>query len=113
MGQFGKNPLGDCGKHLPTVHGFDDFFGKLCHPEYRGRTGRLLVSKQSGDQKEVLLIQRTAQTARGHKCEDAGPLTRMAIIEMKMYAAKAKFTDKTVIRFRWSSSSISNQVGNI
>ncbi len=30
-GQFGKNHLGDRNKHLPTVHGFDEFFGNLCH----------------------------------------------------------------------------------
>jgi len=27
--QFGKNHLGDLNKHLPTVHGFDEFFGNL------------------------------------------------------------------------------------
>jgi arylsulfatase A-like enzyme len=26
-GQFGKNHLGDQDKHLPTAHGFDEFFG--------------------------------------------------------------------------------------
>lgn len=39
-GQFGKNHLGDRNEHLPTVHGFDEFFGVLYHlnvyeqPEY-------------------------------------------------------------------------------
>ena len=39
-GQFGKNHLGDRNEHLPTVHGFDEFFGNLYHlnaeeePEY-------------------------------------------------------------------------------
>ena len=28
-GQFGKNHLGDLNKYLPTVHGFDEFFGNL------------------------------------------------------------------------------------
>ena len=38
---FGKNHLGDRNEHLPTVHGFDEFFGNLYHlnaeeePEYR------------------------------------------------------------------------------
>ena len=30
-GQFGKNHLGDNNKHLPTAHGFDEFFGNLYH----------------------------------------------------------------------------------
>ena len=28
-GQFGKNHLGDLNRYLPTVHGFDEFFGNL------------------------------------------------------------------------------------
>src|SRR6201986_2979994 len=30
-GQFGKNHLGDKNEFLPTVHGFDEFFGNLYH----------------------------------------------------------------------------------
>ena len=30
-GQFGKNHLGDRNEYLPTVHGFDEFFGNLDH----------------------------------------------------------------------------------
>jgi len=30
-GQFGKNHLGDKNPYLPTVHGFDEFFGYLYH----------------------------------------------------------------------------------
>jgi arylsulfatase A-like enzyme len=30
-GQFGKNHLGDLDRHLPTSHGFDQFFGNLYH----------------------------------------------------------------------------------
>ena len=53
-GQFGKNHLGDQDKFLPTLHGFDEFFGNLYHlnaeeepeeedypkgPEFRQRFG--------------------------------------------------------------------------
>ncbi|XTR52381.1 sulfatase-like hydrolase/transferase [Pseudarthrobacter sp. So.54] len=30
-GQFGKNHLGDMNEFLPTVHGFDEFYGNLYH----------------------------------------------------------------------------------
>ena len=30
-GQFGKNHFGDLNKYLPTVHGFDEFYGNLYH----------------------------------------------------------------------------------
>src|SRR5664280_2698052 len=30
-GQFGKNHLGDRNEYLPTVHGFDEFYGALYH----------------------------------------------------------------------------------
>ena len=41
-GQFGKNHLGDRDEHLPTAHGFDEFYGSLYHlnaeqePEHPG-----------------------------------------------------------------------------
>src|SRR5262249_11195919 len=41
-GQFGKNHLGDRNEYLPTVHGFDEFYGNLYHlnaeEEPEGRT---------------------------------------------------------------------------
>ena len=44
-GQFGKNHLGDRNEFLPTVHGFDEFFGNLYHlnaeEEPSGPTGHL------------------------------------------------------------------------
>jgi arylsulfatase len=38
-GQFGKNHLGDRNEFLPTVHGFDEFYGNLYHLNDRRRTG--------------------------------------------------------------------------
>ena len=51
-GQFGKNHLGDRNDHLPTVHGFDEFFGNLYHlnaeeePEYDELSQRSGLSKK-------------------------------------------------------------------
>ena len=45
-GQFGKNHLGDLNKFLPTVHGFDEFFGSLYHlTNVRSRTWTKSPSK--------------------------------------------------------------------
>ena len=52
-GQFGKNHLGDRNEFLPTVHGFDEFYGNLYHlnaeeePELPGLSERSGVSRRS------------------------------------------------------------------
>ncbi|MEI9991699.1 MAG: sulfatase-like hydrolase/transferase [Rhizomicrobium sp.] len=51
-GQFGKNHLGDRNEHLPTVHGFDEFFGNLYHPECRGGAGICRLSERSDFRKK-------------------------------------------------------------
>ena len=98
-GQFGKNHLGDQDKHLPTVHGFDEFFGNLYHlnaeeepegyyypkdPEFRKKYGPRGVLHCFADGKG------------GQKCEDTGPLTRarMPTIDQEIYGAAVKFMDK-------------------
>ena len=63
-GQFGKNHLGDQDKHLPTNHGFDEFFGNLYHlnaeeepelpdypkdPEFKKKWGPRGVIRSSAD----------------------------------------------------------------
>ena len=53
-GQFGKNHLGDLNEFLPTVHGFDEFFGNLYHlnaeeePEDAGLSAEPTGSRSSG-----------------------------------------------------------------
>ena len=74
-GQFGKHHLGDRDEHLPTNHGFDEFFGNLYHlnaeeepesefypknPEFHKNFGPRGVLKTSAD----------------GTIEDTGPLTR-------------------------------------
>jgi arylsulfatase len=44
-GQFGKNHLGDLNKYLPTVHGFDEFFGNLYHLNAEEEPERLTYPK--------------------------------------------------------------------
>jgi arylsulfatase len=98
-GQFGKNHLGDQDKHLPTLHGFDEFFGNLYHlnaeeepetyyypkdPEFRKKFGPRGVLHCYADGKG------------GQKCEDTGPLTtkRMETIDQEIHAAAKGFIDK-------------------
>ena len=74
-GQFGKNHLGDRDEHLPTMHGFDEFFGNLYHlnAEEEPETARL--SEGSGVPKEVRATRRAAHLGqrrrhpahRGHR----------------------------------------------
>ena len=76
-GQFGKNHLGDRDEHLPTKHGFDEFFGNLYHlnaeeepegyfypkdPNFRRQYGPRGVIKSSADGK----IEDTGQIGRAH-----------------------------------------------
>ncbi|MCM8529539.1 MAG: arylsulfatase [Lentisphaeraceae bacterium] len=85
--QFGKNHLGDQDKHLPTAHGFDEFYGNLYHlnaeeePEtyYYPREDKEFVKKYGP--RGVL-----KSTADG-KIEDTGPMTRK-----RMETADDEFT---------------------
>ena len=53
-GQFGKNHLGDRDEHLPTNHGFDEFYGNLYHlnaeeePENEDYPGDMIVAGGKG-----------------------------------------------------------------
>ena len=94
-GQFGKNHLGDLDEHLPTAHGFDEFFGNLYHlnaeeepenpdypkdPNFRKRFGPRGVIKSSSD----------------GKIKDTGPLTRkrMETVDEEFLKDALTFMDK-------------------
>lgn len=94
-GQFGKNHLGDLDEHLPTNHGFDEFFGNLYHlnaeeepehpdypkdPDFLKRFGPRGVIKATSD----------------GKIEDTGPLTkkRMETCDEEFLAASLDFIDR-------------------
>jgi arylsulfatase len=78
-GQFGKNHLGDRDEHLPTNHGFDEFFGNLYHlnaeeePENEDYFKNPELRKKFGPRG---VIRSWAQDGGKQKIEDTGPLTK-------------------------------------
>lgn len=84
--QFGKNHLGDKDEHLPTMHGFDEFYGNLYHlnaeeePELPDYPKDPAFKKQYGPRG---VIHSFADGKGGQQIEDTGPLTskRMETID--------------------------------
>ncbi len=90
-GQFGKNHLGDRNEHLPTVHGFDEFFGNLYHlnaeeepeypnypkdPAFRKKYGpRGVLKCLATDSDDATTDAQFGKVGR-QKIENTGPLTR-------------------------------------
>ena len=74
-GQFGKNHLGDRDKHLPTVHGFDEFYGNLYHLNAEEEPETYHYPKNPEFHKKFGPRGVIHSTADG-KIEDTGPLTR-------------------------------------
>jgi arylsulfatase A-like enzyme len=90
-GQFGKNHLGDRNEHLPTVHGFDEFFGNLYHlnaeeepeypnypkdPAFRKKYGpRGVLKCTAADQDDPTVDEQFGKVGR-QTIENTGPLNR-------------------------------------
>jgi arylsulfatase len=88
-GQFGKNHLGDLNKFLPTLHGFDEFFGYLYHLDamsdpywfsfplkeayYNAHGPRSLVHCRATDQDDPTVMPRWGKIGK-QKIVDKGPL---------------------------------------
>jgi arylsulfatase len=80
--QFGKNHLGDRDEHLPTMHGFDEFFGNLYHlnaeeepelPDYPPQKDFPDFRKKFGPRG---VLRCKANPDGTQKIEDTGPLTK-------------------------------------
>jgi len=95
-GQFGKNHLGDRDEHLPTNHGFDEFFGNLYHlnaeeePENEDYPKDPAFKKKFGPRG---VIHSWATEDGQQKIEDTGPLTkkRMETVDEETSDAAIRF----------------------
>ena len=108
-GQFGKNHLGDLNKFLPTVHGFDEFYGYLyhldamedpCHPNYPQRLKdtvgpRHMLHTWATDTDDPTDQPRWGKVGK-QKIEDAGELCpeRMKTVDDEILDNTMKFIDK-------------------
>ncbi|MEM1445107.1 MAG: arylsulfatase [Planctomycetota bacterium] len=106
-GQFGKNHFGDRDEHLPTNHGFDEFFGPLYHlnaseePENRDYPGDMVLPNgmtffETYGPRGV--IKSSMSDDGTHSVEDTGQLTieRMKTVDDETVAEAIAFIKKTV-----------------
>ncbi len=110
-GQFGKNHLGDRNEYLPTVHGFDEFFGNLYHlnaeeepensdypkdPRFRARFGpRGVLKCKASDRDDATVDARFGRIGR-QTIEDTGPLTikRMETVDEEFLNGALDFIER-------------------
>ncbi len=98
-GQFGKNHLGDRDEFLPTVHGFDEFFGNLYHlnaeeePENPDYPKNPEFIKKFGPRG---VLHTWANPDGTQRIENTGALTkkRMETVDQEFFDSTIKFMDK-------------------
>jgi arylsulfatase A-like enzyme len=103
--QFGKNHQGDLDVHLPTMHGFDEFFGNLYHlnaeeePEHPDYPGDMKLAngktfRETYGPRGVLRCK--ADGKGGQSIETTGPLTRerMETIDEETLAAAKDYIQR-------------------
>jgi len=94
-GQFGKNHMGDRNEFLPTVHGFDEFYGNLYHlnaeeepelpdypkdPEFRAKFGPRGVMDCKASSKDDHTVDPRFGKVGKQVCTDTGPLTKQRMV---------------------------------
>ena len=112
-GQFGKNHLGDRNEYLPTVHGFDEFFGNLYHlnaeeepedpqypkdPKFKQRFGpRGALRCKATDVDDPTVDPRFGRVGK-QTIEDTGPITRkrMETVDEEFLAGSLDFMERAV-----------------
>ncbi len=94
-GQFGKNHLGDQNHHLPTNHGFDEFFGNLYHLNAEEEPETYYYPKDPTFKKKYG-PRGVLHTYADGRIEDTGALTRkrMETADQEFMAATLSFIDK-------------------
>jgi len=109
-GQFGKNHLGDQDNHLPTNHGFDEFFGNLYHLNAEEEPETYYYPKDPEFKKNFGPRGVIHSYADG-RIEDTGPMTRkrMETADDEFVGTAIKFMEKAVKEkkpfFTWVNAS--------
>ena len=98
-GQFGKNHQGDRDEHLPTVHGFDEFFGSLYHLNAEEEPENADYPKDPAFKKKFAprgILRTKADGKGGQTIENLGPLTkkRMETIDDETVEAAKEFIQR-------------------
>jgi len=94
-GQFGKNHLGDRDEHLPTNHGFDEFFGNLYHLNAEEEP-ETYYYPEDAEFREKFGPRGVIHSYSDGRIEDTGPLTkkRMETVDEEFMAAALDFIEK-------------------